>query len=191
MAEKGYLTSLSQPDYVHFIGGASMLLTAMYILSRYGTQFPLELVILLVAFVSYFLITVLPPHLWLKVRYLDWFITVPLLVYVVSGFGNRSYWSLVFPVLGMLFSGFLGVIGSGKNYSTLINIGFLFYVLFFLLLVTSDNTLPWPLIWIFFGSWGLYGFVDRLEGPRDHWAYTALDVFNKPLFIILLLNVIG
>jgi hypothetical protein len=180
-----------QPDYVHLFGGISMIGTALYVLNRYGTNFPIELVILVVAFVSYFLLTILPPNLWLKIRYLDWFITVPLLVYVVSEFGNRPYWMLVLPVLGMLLSGFLGTINDKKYYNTLINLGFLFYGIFFLLLVTSENSLPWGLIWIFFGSWILYGFVDRIEGPKDHWAYTALDIFNKPLFIILLLNVIG
>lgn len=188
MSEVKSSVSNFQPDYIHLIGGMSMILTAFYVLSRYGTTFPIELIILGVAFVSYFLITIIPPSLWLKTRYLDWFITVPLLVYVVSEFGNRPYWMLVLPVIGMLLSGFLGVLNPRKYYNMFINLGFIFYGLFFLLLVTSENTLPWGLIWIFFGSWILYGFVDRIEGPRDNWAYTALDIFNKPLFIILLLN---
>jgi hypothetical protein len=178
-------------DMVHLFGGFTMLFTLVYVLDRYGTDYPLELVILAVAFVSYLTLSSLSPNIWLKIRYFDWFITVPLLVYVVSQYGSRPYWLLVSPVILMLGAGFMGVLGPGKNYQSWINWGFLFYFVFFILLVTSNNTLPWPLIWIFFGSWALYGFVDRLEGPRDHWAYTVLDIFNKPIFIIFLLLAIA
>ena len=176
---------------IHLFGALSMISTFIYVLSRYGTTYPIELVILVVAFVSYLMLSSLPRNLWLTVRYYDWFITVPLLVYVVSQFGSRPYWMLAAPVLLMLGAGFMAVLGPEVNYKTYINWGFVFFAVFFLLLITSENTLPWPLVWIFFGSWVLYGFVDRLKGPQDHWAYTLLDVFNKPIFIISLLAVIG
>jgi hypothetical protein len=179
-------------DNVHLIGSITMLTFFLYVIIRYAFSFPVELLILGVAFVSYVILVFTSKKYWLPIRYIDWFITVPLLVYVVSEFGNRPFLLLVIPVFGMLISGFIATFFSSENvYNNIINIGFVFYIIFFLLLVTSENTLPWPLIWVFFGSWALYGFVDRLEGPKDHWAYTALDIFNKPIFIILLLLVIS
>lgn len=167
-----------------------MIVSLMYVLTRYSVTFPVELIILGVALFSYLLLTFSRKDTWIKIRYVDWFITVPLLVYVVSQFGTRPFLLLVLPVILMLGSGFLAVLLPKENYNKFINLGFIFYAIFFLLLVTSQNTLPWPFIWIFFGSWALYGFVDRLEGPNDNWAYTALDIFNKPIFIFILLTLI-
>jgi hypothetical protein len=179
-------------DNVHLFGSISMLTIFLYVIIRYEISFPLELLILGVAFTAYLLLVFVSKKYWLYIRYIDWFITVPLLVYVVSEFGNRSFVLLLLPVIAMLLSGFIATFVSSRSaYNNLINLGFIFFIVFFILLVTSENTLPWPLLWVFFGSWALYGFVDRLEGPKDHWAYTALDIFNKPIFIVLLLLIIA
>lgn len=177
-------------DTVHLTGALAMASTAIYVLNRYGTTYPIELIILGVALVAYLILTSVPRQYWLRVRYFDWFITVPLLVYVVAQYGSTPFWALGGAATAMLAAGFLAVLGKKSDYNTFINLGFVAYAIFFILLITSGNTLPWWLL-AFFGIWGLYGFVDRLEGPRDHWAYTILDVVNKPLFIILLLNQIA
>lgn len=178
-------------DTVHLTGALAMASAAIYVLHRYGTTYPIELIILGVALTAYLVLTSVSRKYWLRVRYFDWFITVPLLVYVVAQYGSTPFWALGGAATAMLAAGFLAVLGKSSNYNTFINIGFLAYALFFILLITSSNTLPWWLIYIFFGSWVLYGFVDRLEGPKDHWAYTVLDVINKPLFIIFLLQQIA
>jgi hypothetical protein len=174
-------------DAVHLTGALAMVTGAVYVLSRYGTTHPVESVILGVAFVAYLVLTIAPRKYWMLIRFVDWFVTVPLLLYTVSTFGTINYSVLAGLSIGMLGAGFLAVLGSKRNYSALNTVGFLFYFGIIAALLLSSNTLP-PWIYIFFGSWALYGFVDRLEGPRDHWAYTALDVFNKPVFIAFLLN---
>ena len=175
----------STTDWIHVAGAMSMLATAVYVLSRYDTQYPIELVILGFAMVAYLAIRMSAPKDWLLIRYIDWFVTVPLLVYVVSTFGNRPYWALAVPVVLMLLFGYLGVLQGGSRMLWLL--GFAAYLVFFGLLATSTTTLPEWLILVFFATWALYGAVDFLDGPYDSWAYTALDVINKPLFIILLL----
>jgi len=172
---------------VHLGGAIAMAAGSIYVLSRYSTTYPVESVILGVAFVAYLLLASLPRKYWLLVRYIDWFVTVPLLVYTISSYGQVPFWVLATLVLGMIGSGFLAIIGKPSSYRSWITVGFLFYFAFFGSLLLSKNTLP-PWIYLFFGSWAIYGFVDRLEGPQDHWAYTVLDVLNKPLFIALLLN---
>lgn len=175
-------------DGVHLTGAVAMASTLFYVMSRYETTYPVELIILGVALVAYLMLSSLPAVYWLRIRYYDWFITVPLLVYVVSRYGEVPFWALGGSAFLMLGAGFLAILGSSRNYNKFIALGFVFYALFFGLLALSNNTLPWWIIYPFFLSWGLYGLVDRLEGPRDNWTYTALDVFNKPLFIILLLT---
>lgn len=175
-------------DPVHLTGALTMISALVYVFQRYETSYPIELVILSVALVAYLLLSSLPKPLWLRIRYIDWFLTVPLLVYVVSKYGSAPFWLLALLVIGMLGSGYLAVLGNKQSYSTWITLGFVFYLGFAGTLFGSNNSLPWWLIYPFFLSWGLYGFVDRIEGPRDHWAYTALDIINKPLFIALLLN---
>lgn len=177
-------------DSVHLSGALAMAVGSIYVLSRYSVGYPIESIILGVAFVAYLLLASLPRKYWLLVRYVDWFVTVPLLVYTISAYGQIPFWVLATLVLAMISSGFLAILGRSSSYKSWITIGFLFYAAFFGALLLSKNTLP-PWIYIFFGSWVIYGFVDRLEGPRDHWAYTALDVFNKPVFIAVLLSHIG
>ena len=174
-------------DVVHLVGALSMVLTLIYLLSRYGTTYPIELIILGVAFMAYLLLSSVSKKYWLRIRYYDWFITVPLLVYVVAQYGTVPFWALGGLAFLMLAAGFIGVLGKKVNYNMLIVLGFIFYIAFYGLLLGSHNTLPWW-IYIFFFTWAIYGFVDRLEGPKDHWAYTALDILNKPVFIILLLQ---
>lgn len=174
-------------DPVHLTGALSMAAGSIYVLSRYSVNYPIESVILGVAFVAYLLLASLPKKYWLLIRYVDWFVTVPLLVYTISAYGQVPFWVLAGLVLGMIGSGFLAILGKTSAYKSWVTIGFLFFFAFFGALLLSKNSLP-PWIYVFFGSWVIYGFVDRLEGPQDHWAYTALDIFNKPLFIALLLN---
>jgi bacteriorhodopsin len=175
-------------DPVHITGAVAMGGTLIYLLSEYKTKYPIELIILGVAMVAYLILSSVPKPFWLRVRYFDWFVTVPLLVYVVAQFGNVPYWAIGGAAALMLGAGFLAVLGRKVDYNKFIALGFVFYAIFFALLAFSGNTLPWWIIYPFFLSWGLYGLVDRLEGPKDHWAYTVLDVVNKPLFIILLLR---
>lgn len=163
----------------------AMLATALYVLSRYDTQYPIELVILGVAAVAYLAILSTQPSSWLMIRYIDWFITVPLLVYVVSTFDDRPFWILGLFASLMLLCGYIGVLRGGST--TWWMFGFAAYIAFFVLLLTSHSTLPMWLLALFFGSWALYGLVDFVDAPYDNWAYTALDIFNKPIFIILLL----
>lgn len=174
-------------DGVHLFGAMTMSSTLLYVLSQFGTKYPIELVILGVAFTAYLLLSSIDKSYWLRVRYYDWFITVPLLVYVVAHYGNVPFWVIGGLAFLMLAAGFVGVLGKKVNYNMLVLFGFAFYIAFYGVLLGSQNTLPWW-IYLFFLSWAIYGFVDRLEGPRDHWAYTALDILNKPVFIILLLN---
>jgi hypothetical protein len=178
-------------DGVHLGGAVAMASTLIYILSRYNTTYPIEIIILGVAMVAYLTLSSLPKKYWLRIRYYDWFVTVPLLVYVVSQFGEIPYWAIGGAAFLMLAAGFLAILGKKADYNKFIYVGFLFYAIFFGLLAFSKNTLPWWIIYPFFLSWGLYGLVDRLEGPKDHWAYTILDVINKPVFIILLLTQIA
>jgi bacteriorhodopsin len=177
-------------DGVHLAGALAMVSGAIYVLGRYGIDHPVESVILGVAFVAYLILTISPKRYWMFIRFIDWFVTVPLLLYTVSTFGTVNYAVLAGLSVGMIAAGFLAILGSKKNYTLFNNIGFIFYFGVILALALSNNTLP-PWIYVFFGSWLIYGFVDRIEGPRDHWAYTALDVFNKPVFIFFLLNEIA
>ena len=174
-------------DTVHFTGAMAMVAGFLYVFSRYDTTHPIESIILGVAFVAYILLTALPRKYWMLVRFIDWFITVPLLLYTVSKFGSVPFWVLAGLSIGMLGAGYLAILGNPKDYMLFNSIGFLFYFALLASLLLSKNTLPsW--IYAFFGSWVLYGFVDRLEGPQDHWSYTALDILSKPIFIALLLN---
>lgn len=163
-----------------------MIAGFLYVLSRYKTAHPIELIILGVAAVSYLLLANIPPELWLQVRYIDWFITVPLLVYTVASTGDVPYWVSGSLAVGMLLMGYIAI-SDKKRYNQFILAGFVFYAAFFVTLLLSNLSVPrWFLI--FFASWAIYGVVDRLEGPRDHWAYTILDLVNKPVFIALLLT---
>lgn len=174
-------------DPVHLSGALAMSATFIYVLSQYGTTYPIELVILSVAAVAYFLLSSLPKSLWLRIRYVDWFVTVPLLVYVISQYGSLPYWVSGALSLAMLAAGFIAVVNNKVSYNWFIVYGFAFYIGFMISIWLANNSLPWW-IYIFLFTWALYGFVDRLEGPKDHWAYTLLDIINKPVFIILLLN---
>lgn len=163
-----------------------MLGTAIYVLSLQQTTQPVELVILAVACVAYLFILISDPSQWLKLRYVDWFITVPLLVQAISPYNDTPFWLLATLATIMLLSGFLTVIKPTKQYWPQILLGFAAQIAFFVLLVTHWNTIPKWLI-IFFVSWFFYGVVEILEGPQDNQFQTALDVFNKPVFIISLL----
>jgi bacteriorhodopsin len=46
----------------------------------------------------------------LKIRYIDWFITVPLLVYVISAYNTTPFWVLALSATLMLLFGFLSVL---------------------------------------------------------------------------------
>jgi bacteriorhodopsin len=69
-----------------------------------------ELVILAVACVAYLFILISDPSQWLKLRYIDWFITVPLLVYAISTYNDAPFWLLASLATAMLFFGFLTVV---------------------------------------------------------------------------------
>ena len=129
-----------------------------------------------------------------KMRYIDWSITTPLIILVLTlfytGINHPSY--KVFLLLvglnwGMLGSGYLGEAGTISKW-TGFGLGFLFFGLMLLVLFVTcvADKKNHIMFWIFALIWTGYGIAYLAEEETKNIAYNGLDVVSKALFGVVL-----
>jgi bacteriorhodopsin len=138
--------------------------------------------ILLIAGVSYAFITLYPQYEQFF-RYLDWFVTTPLLLYafvLATGQGENLFPLLVADFV-MLFTGFLAryVYRSGSMHNLLLIVSFaaLAYIVFETGRIATSLNSNIRFLYLFFLLWILYGFVFFLDNRNP--VYTGLDIVAK------------
>ena len=131
-----------------------------------------------------------------SVRYLDWFLTTPLLLVSFALFSSYSYkkeeeidlvpltYIIIFNLL-MLYFGFMGETGKMSRYPAFF-LGFAFYILLMYFLYESyikdkgsDNEI---LFYVFAVVWALYGFAYLLDVRNKNISYNILDIISKAGF---------
>jgi bacteriorhodopsin len=126
----------------------------------------------------------------LALRYSDWFLTLPLLLWecaLISGSDTTSplfICSMMFIVL-MLIAGKLSDKYT-KYKQVLLLCGMCMLVLagiFFFLSIPSFDSVLTIISILSICSWSFYGVVALKNGPE--WTYNILDILNKSLFGIL------
>lgn len=129
-----------------------------------------------------------------KMRYIDWSITTPLIILVLTlfytGINHPSY--KVFLLLvglnwAMLGSGYLGEAGTINKWAGF-GLGFLFFGLMLLVLFITcvANTKSHLVFWVFALIWTGYGIAYLAEEETKNLAYNGLDVVSKALFGVVL-----
>ena len=121
----------------------------------------------------------------LSLRYSDWFLTLPLLLWecaLISGINvNTSpwFWCSLICVILMLVVGKLSDQHKRKSYVTT-GMFFLIMASLFFFLAIPDMTQPFAVLSIVsICSWSIYGVVAWYDGPD--WIYNILDLFNKAI----------
>ena len=129
-----------------------------------------------------------------KMRYIDWSITTPLIILVLTlfytGINHPSY--KVFLLLiafnwAMLGSGYLGEVGTISKWAGF-GLGFLFFGLMLLVLFVTcvANTKSHLVFWVFALIWTGYGIAYLADEETKNLAYKGLDVVSKALFGVVL-----
>jgi len=135
-----------------------------------------------------------------SVRYLDWFLTTPLLLVSFALFASYSYkkdykidmapliYIIVFNLL-MLFFGFMGETGKMPRYPAFF-LGFIFYGLLMYFLYDSyikdKGSANENLFYIFLTVWALYGFAYLMDVKNKNISYNILDIISKAGFGMLI-----
>lgn len=133
-------------------------------------------------------------HQITKMRYIDWSITTPLIILVMTlfytGINHPSY--KIFLLLislnwGMLGSGYLGELGMINKW-TGFGLGFLFFglMLFVLFITCVAGTKNHTVFWIFALIWTGYGIAYLADEETKNIAYNGLDVLAKAIFGVVL-----
>jgi len=144
-------------------------------------------------------------------RYLDWFITTPLMLITLSSFlkydGNTpsrlseflstntgSIVKIVLLNAGMLFFGLMGEIGYLTPYVSTA-LGFIPFALNFkyikdTFLPSSEDTLKNGLFYWFVFFWALYGVFAVMNYRIKNTGYNILDIFAKNFFGLFLAYII-
>lgn len=129
-----------------------------------------------------------------KTRYIDWFITTPLMLLVlglVLSFNDKKQFHILSYVLivvlnyGMLGTGYMGEIGTmDKTMAMLLSFGF-FFALFgyiWMLFLKDNMSLNNLAIYgAFLVLWMIYGLVYLQKEQVKNTAYNVLDLFSKCL----------
>jgi bacteriorhodopsin len=129
-----------------------------------------------------------------KIRYIDWSITTPLIILVLTlfytGINHPSY--KVFLLLvslnwAMLGSGYLGEAGTINKWAGF-GFGFLFFGLMLLVLFVTcvAGTKNHLVFWVFALIWTGYGIAYLADEETKNLAYNGLDVVSKALFGVVL-----
>lgn len=129
-----------------------------------------------------------------KTRYIDWFITTPLMLLVlglVLSFNDKkkfhilSYLLIVVLNYGMLGMGYMGEIGAvDKNFAMFISFGFFFALFGYIWMIFVKDNRSWnnlAIYGVFFVLWTIYGLVYKLKDDIKNAAYNVLDLFAKCL----------
>jgi len=134
------------------------------------------------------------------IRYLDWSITTPLILLTILLFYNGSssvdyttFLGIATLNAGMLYSGYLGEIGSINKITGGI-VGFLFFGAMLSLLYTCCvPKTQTPIVFMIFAIlWGLYGVAYYIEDVEiKNICYNVLDISSKALFGIVLWTYYG
>ena len=162
----------------------------------------LDLVIHVIAFLFYtYIIFVSQFKSYRNLRYLDWTLTTPLLLYILIVFANERINGVqltgIFTLLFlMLFCGWVG----GNTFSTSYLLGFLFFVALFAALYRllfkvknvndavaenkqRDQKKKIKMLFIFSAVvWGLYGAAYLLNFKLRNIMYNILDLISKVIF---------
>lgn len=128
-----------------------------------------------------------------NVRYLDWFITTPLMLLALSVvFGMEmktsvtigTYALMVVLDFAMLACGYLVEVGKFRRMVGFV-VGFVFFALLFGMLYVSflaggsATFVAWLSYFIFLGLWSLYGVAFLLEERPKNIVYNFLDLVSK------------
>lgn len=136
-----------------------------------------------------------------KLRYLDWFLTTPLLLLtfwsIAKRFGwNRSFINLLIPNMLMIISGYQAEFSNNKFLFYIISILSLLFIFYeirkitkFLYIVGFDTR---GLQYFFYLGWSFYGlnFINK-DYYSQQIFYSLLDLINKVVYSIYLQIVIN
>jgi len=129
-----------------------------------------------------------------KLRYVDWFITTPLIILVmVLFYNNRSlpsyqtYFTLVLFNYGMLLAGYIGETNKSKKMFGFF-LGFIFFALLLFAMISSciPQGSNLAAFWFFAIIWTGYGIAYLLDEDNKNLSYNVLDVISKAVLGILL-----
>lgn len=134
-----------------------------------------------------------------KVRYIDWFITTPLMLLVLclalnySDKENLHIASYVLVVLlnyGMLISGYLGETKRLEKHTALV-LGFIFFFalfgyIYYLFVHQNPSAYNLTIYGMFFVFWSIYGIVYYAKDDFKNLIYNILDLLAKCLVGIFL-----
>jgi len=133
-------------------------------------------------------------HQITKMRYIDWSITTPLIILVMTLFYsgiNHPYYTVYLQMIIfnwlMLGSGYLGETGVINKW-TGFGLGFLFFGLMLLTLYIwcVAGTKNHAVFWIFTLIWSGYGIAYLADEETKNLAYNGLDVIAKAIFGVVL-----
>ena len=135
-----------------------------------------------------------------SVRYLDWFLTTPLLLVSFALFASYSYdktdkidltpltYIIVFNLL-MLYFGFMGETGKMSRYPAFF-LGFISYGLLMYFLyesyVKDKGSANENVFYVFVGVWAMYGFAYLMDVQNKNITYNILDIISKAGFGMLI-----
>jgi bacteriorhodopsin len=144
-------------------------------------------------------------------RYLDWFITTPLMLITLSAFlyhdpanpirlgefvstYSGSILKIVLLNAAMLLFGLIGELGYINSYLSTV-LGFIPFILNFkyikdTFLLSSDDTFKNVVFYWFVFFWGLYGGFAVTNYTLKNTGYNILDIFAKNFFGIFLAYVV-
>jgi bacteriorhodopsin len=129
-----------------------------------------------------------------QMRYIDWSITTPLIILVMTlfytGINHPSYQVFLLLIIlnwGMLGSGYLGETGTINKWAGF-GLGFLFFGLMLLVLFVTcvSNTKNHVVFWVFALIWSGYGIAYLADEETKNLAYNGLDVISKAIFGVVL-----
>jgi bacteriorhodopsin len=129
-----------------------------------------------------------------QMRYIDWSITTPLIILVMTlfytGINHPSYKVFLLLIIlnwGMLGSGYLGEAGTINKWAGF-GLGFLFFGLMLLVLFVTcvAGTENHAVFWIFALIWSGYGIAYLADEETKNLAYNGLDVISKAIFGVVL-----
>ncbi len=137
----------------------------------------------------------IPYHDIISIRYTDWMITTPLMLFVLCmvlgnekhiPFTMKTFLLLLILDFGMLIFGYLGEIGVlDKLSALLISFAFFFAMFFYVWYVfmrTGRNNFAVNLsYYIFLVVWSLYGVVYMADNVTRNIVYNILDLIAKAL----------
>jgi len=127
-----------------------------------------------------------------QIRYQDWAITTPIMLFVLAlilGFDAQktkhivSVASIIILDYIMLYFGYLGEMGKMDKWSSclwgFIPFMIMFYLLYYVFLMPNYSNKKAFLYWSFFTLWALYGRVSIMDGNTKNIIFNMLDAITK------------